>query len=419
MTQARLPPTTRVIMAEIFRCVPVGTWRHISHAALARRLGLSEGTVSRGMALLAGALIDANGAPVNRTPFIDRRPRQGGHPGYEICPLAPPELRPKPPRVARAADPPPVRQIGLFAPTDNDPHVSIPIQAVPTPETPPPDGTMVDPPIFLDQTCSSGGMRAGLPDEQQPANASEPDSAPTTRTAIAPAPRELPPALGALGLLAHQWRALLAAAPANYQVADCVRDLAKLRGRPDVRSPFAVLKEALAAGDPIYSQAEIDIHLAQFTAPSAPEESPPAESPPRQRGRAAPPREEFDPADARASIARLGGAASPPAPPPARATPPSLESLPGPDPRLRQLWQAALGLLRERLRPADVDSWLRPLTLASIAEGRATLTAPSAMVADGARPLTRAISEVLSDLCESPVRAQVALAERSPNELHP
>jgi hypothetical protein len=95
MTQARLPATTRVLMAEIFRAIPVGTWRHISHQTLARRLGISESTVSRGMALLDGSLLDADGAQINRAPFIERRPRQDGRPGYEICPLPPPELRAK------------------------------------------------------------------------------------------------------------------------------------------------------------------------------------------------------------------------------------------------------------------------------------------------------------------------------------
>lgn len=287
MTQARLPPTARVLMAEIFRCIPIGTWRHISHDTFHRRLGISESTVSRGMALLDGSLIDDAGLPLNRTPFIQRRKRIN-KPGYEICPLPPPELRPKPaprqplPATTESASETPVLAAqmpldGFLSPSISDPADPIPLAPIRTPENDLTAVVMSDPPIILDHACSGSSMRADTGSNPEPDRTTIEDRATTPAHDLPPAP---PRALVEMGLLAHQWRALLAVAPAGYSAADCARDVMKLRTRHDVRSVFAVLKRSLQTGDPIYSQAEIAARQAELAALYPPKEVPDGETRP-------------------------------------------------------------------------------------------------------------------------------------------
>lgn len=341
MTQAHLSPSARVVMAEIFRCIPVGSWRHISHATLARRLGLSESTVSTAMGLLAGETLDAAGLPVNRTPFISRRRSQGRR-GYEICPLPPPELRPRPaPRPQPTEEPPEpaaITQTGFFDPVITDPHDPIPLGGVPTPQTDDAEGSLSDPCIFLDHAGSGGSGRSALSGEPDPASAPPADPAapppapaPVPPPAAVPLPDAMPPALGRLGLLAHQWPALRrAAAPHAYGLAELMRDLRKLRTRRDrLHSPFAIIVTALRDRAPIFDQAEIDAQAAEVAALLAPREEIP-DAPARPRARAA-----------RAVAQPARPAAQPPAGPPpglklARVRPGPDGGEPPPVPPLRE-----------------------------------------------------------------------------------
>jgi hypothetical protein len=254
MTQARIPATARVIMAEVFRDIPVGTWGRVSHRTLARRLDFSESTISRGMDLLV------HGG------FVDRRPRADG-PGYEICPMPPPELRPKlrPPmsRPAAAESPAETPQAASFYPRTVDHYESIPPEGVETPKNEDNAPVTVDGPIFYTQTCSSS-MQGALAPNTKPDSPPQADQAAPSSTGndLPPAP---PPALAGY-FLSHQWRQLCKVAPAHYGISDLAADVLKLKTRPDLKWPWKVLAAALERREPIYTQAEIDARDAELRA---------------------------------------------------------------------------------------------------------------------------------------------------------
>jgi hypothetical protein len=341
-TQARLPATARVILAEVLRAIPVGSWRRLSNATLAARLGFSESTVSRGMALLAAEARDAAGELINRTPFLQRRPARDGRPGYELSPLPPPELRPKPaPKPPSPESPAPMRQGAFFDPSISDPCESIPLERSSTPQTDPPEGSTVDGSIFLDHPCS-GGMHGDTREQVEPDSAgqsvgvpvtAESPPVPSTPTDLprgAALPEELPPQLAALGMHRYQWRALRKAAPGDYTLAALARDLGKLRTRPDVRRPPWLLRVLLERGEPVYSQAEIDAHNAELAALAGSSAPTPAKEVPRVEP-------QFDapaPREPRRPAGRAGAAREQRPPSPSRD---EFASLPGLDPQLLAL----------------------------------------------------------------------------------
>lgn len=276
MTQARLPFAARVLLAEIHRKIPIGTWAAIPNAWWARALGMSESTVSRNMALLAGETVDADGRPLNPTPFIARRRREDGKPGLETCPLPPPELRPKPRRSKPAAEPAAPSQTGFFDHPRTDPVRSIPPEGIRTPESGGGDHAPADGCIFLDHACS-GSSKGGAPEHAEPdSDAEQPaelSSTPSTHAEVAaparviPLPAVMPPGLRQLGLLDAQWPALRRfVGPYSYGLAELVRDLRLLRERTDPISPFALIRTALLDGVPIFSRAEYEAQQAELAA---------------------------------------------------------------------------------------------------------------------------------------------------------
>jgi hypothetical protein len=254
MTQAPLPPTVRLLMAEIFRAIPVGRWRHISNATFAHRLRISESTVSRGMEMLVAG------------DYIQRRPRTDG-PGYEVFPLPPPELRPKllrrqPERLANDA-PAEIPPGASFCPCSSDPVHAIPLEGVETRQNEDDVRSSGDPAIFYDHTCSSSMHGAHAP-------YSEPDSPPQPISPPQPPAGNslpsVPPDALASYFLSHQWRQLCKVAPAHYGISDLAADVLKLKTRPDLKWPWKVLAAALERGEPIYTQAEIDARDAELRA---------------------------------------------------------------------------------------------------------------------------------------------------------
>jgi hypothetical protein len=198
--------------------------------------------------------------------FVDRRPRDDG-PGYEICPLPPPELRPKATRPPAAA-PSPVRtpQGAFFDPRTVDHGESIPAEAVETPKNGAQLPLTMDGAIFYDQSCSSS-MHAASPENTQPdrPEATEStDQAPASPTGndLPPAP---PPAL-ARYFLPHQWRKICTIAPAGYGLADLAGAVEKLRTRTDPHRPFHLLCAAIERGEPIYSREELEARDAELRA---------------------------------------------------------------------------------------------------------------------------------------------------------
>jgi hypothetical protein len=301
MTQARLPATTRVVMAEVFRDIPVGTWGRVSHRTLARRLGFSESTISRGMELLV------------EHRFVDRRPRDDG-PGYEICPLPPPELRPKP-KIAAPADLPAQMPLGAnFYPSTVDHVESITAEASGTPKNGAQVVALVDDPIFYDQTCSGGmhGAHAQNPKPDSPPELIEQASLSPSGNDLPPAP---PPAL-ARYFAPYQWRKLLSIAPAGYGLADLAGAVETLRTRTDTHRPFHLLCAAIERGEPIYSHEEIEAREAELRALTTPP-APPDEAPKKDRKAGYTKRRNDEPYDAsktdwaalnRAQDAKLGRA---------------------------------------------------------------------------------------------------------------
>jgi hypothetical protein len=282
MTQAKLPPAYRVLLAEIARVVPIGAWRHLSHDTLRTRLRLSESTVSRGMRALAEA-------PV---PFIERRwvaDAGRGRPGYQIRYLGPPELRrPSPaPRAESGVGTPPGAE---FTPVTRDPNPDAGVSPVATPAAGIDLGSHGDPSIFYDQSCSSSSADAS--------REAAPPPAPEPPTPAPPAlPAQLPAEFARAGLLPHHWGKLRAVAPPGYDLSALAADVLKARARPDARSWFAILCRCLERREPLYSAAEVEAQNAALRALAGPPAGggpPAAAEVPRRRplGRAAPPPEE-------------------------------------------------------------------------------------------------------------------------------
>lgn len=174
---------------------------------------------------------------------------------------------------------------------------------------------------------------------------------------------------------------------------DWETDLAAARKRRGIDTAEGLVLYAWARGKRVNPPREAE------AAPPPPRPSPLAD---RLRKR----REEFDPAEARAQVARLGGSTNPPPnePPPARASPP------GPDRRLRQLWQAVLGRLEPHISLQELNSWLRPLALAALEAGEATVRAPSANAAMMARSYLEPLRRALSDEAGHPVQLRIEAA---------
>jgi hypothetical protein len=204
--------------------------------------------------------------------FVDRRPRDDG-PGYEICPLPPPELRPKR-RIAAPADPPAQMPLGAnFYPRTVDHVESITAEAAQTPENAAQVVALVDDRIFYDQTCS-GGRQSAHAQNPKPDRPPEPNAPPSP-----PRGNDLPlapPAEFAGRFLPHQWRRLCMVAPAGYDLAALAGDVLKLKTRTDAKWPWKLLCAALERGEPIYTQAEIeaqDAELRALTTPQPPDEA--------------------------------------------------------------------------------------------------------------------------------------------------
>jgi hypothetical protein len=197
-------------------------------------------------------------------------------------------------------------------------------------------------------------------------------------------------------------RALLAAWQADPYVNNCSAAVAALAGSPratlaDWRVDLAAAQDRPGVGWPgglvlaAWSRGERITPRRQALPPPAP------------RGRAAPPAES---AEALRAALRTSPALQPRSEPsPARASPP------GPSPGLRQLWRAAIGTLRAQIPPGEFDNWLRGLDLVALADGAATLRAPSAEVAGAVeRRYATQIRRTLGDLVGAPVQLRLEAA---------
>lgn len=343
------------VLAAIRRLIPDGERRKISQLDIADRAGVSEGTVSAAMRSLDGAYIKRH--------YLGR----GRGRGYEIEVLPPPEQRAGQPVSAPAkGSNSELSQRSFFS-------------GIEEPQTPPEKTSDRDPSILMSHAHEQ---------QQQPGGHAEPaDEARSGQAAQGLAPETI---AALQGRKAHAKTIANIAArfpglrPAQVEAAYLIVE-ERSRRRP-VDTVEGLLFSILADGQ---------MPTAPRPRPDPPPE-PAGDRPPRKGGRRAP-----DPLDTKELASRPEFNRAEATPPPVRASP---------NRKLAGLWQTALGLLRDTLRPDQVDSWLRPLQLAALADGRATLAAPSSFVADGARSLVRAIDEALSLICAAPVRAQITLA---------
>lgn len=117
-------------------------------------------------------------------------------------------------------------------------------------------------------------------------------------------------------------------------------------------------------------------------------------------------REEFDPDEVRAQIARRGGVASPAPDELARASPPAAPPGQRSDPTLRQRWQAVLGAIAPQVPREDL-AWLRQLIPEALEAGEATFRAPSPTVEMGVHRYLDTIRHALGDVVGYPVTVRI------------
>jgi hypothetical protein len=336
------------VLATIRRLIPDGQRRKVSQADIARRANVSPSTVSETVRKIDRVFI--------RLHFVGKG-RGGGYEIEVISPIGPLPTEPSAPKKPSLSE-------------DCNRSFS---SGVATPQTPEEKTSLSDHSIFLDhaheqQQTAAPSTGAGS-DESGQAD----QLAPETITALAEA--------GAHPKLIQR----VAAANPGCSPADVAAALAGAHAKPTAHTPPGLALECLANRQPVITPRLI--------------------APPRPRGRAAPDAG-IDVGQARAWIARHGGAASPPpgevAPPPARASPP---------PGLTSLWHAAQATLKAKTDSGAYDFWLRPLRLLSLADGVATLAAPSLDVASVAQTrYGRAIRDALGSFAGGLVRVQVIYA---------
>jgi hypothetical protein len=94
-----------------------------------------------------------------------------------------------------------------------------------------------------------------------------------------------------------------------------------------------------------------------------------------------------------------------------QSVPQSLDVIPRSQP-LVQLWNDTQATMRMRMARQEFNTWIRPLVLRSVAQGIATISAPSVRVKQGLEQrYTAPIADLLTTLLDAPVRVQVILHE--------
>lgn len=340
------------VLAAIRRLIPDGERRKISQFDIATRAGVSEGTVSFAMKALDGPYIKRH--------YLGR----GRGRGYEIEVLLPPEQR----AVQPVSAPP--------KGSDSELSQRSFFSGITEPHTPPEKTSDYDPSLFLDHAHEQ---------QQQPGGSSTQADKGDSGQAAQLSPETIA-ALTAAGAHVKLIQRVAAANPGCTPAAVSAA-LAAAASRPNAHTPPGLALECLASN--------------QVVVPPRPRPEPSAGAGQRQRGREAPP----TPEELRGQITRLGALVSPPE---RAAPPPRPPRQAGPDPALRRLWQAAQGQLRAQLALGEFDTWLRRLELVSLADGVATLTAPSAEIARAAEQRHgRTIRDALSTCAGGLLRVQV------------
>jgi hypothetical protein len=235
---ARIPKSAKECLVALRYLIPDGETKRISHDTIARRAGLSEGSVSPAMKILAG---EHPNYPHIR--FVTRDWQQDGHgqPGFAITMLPPPELR----KTASVAPIPGVADPGAGAsfcahegsesdPVDHEANVGSADQHAEDSL-----GSDSDP---------SNLQHAWNHEQQQHVGLVLDDGDAEYRAAGEEAPADIPQEA-----FISAWRQIQVTNP-RYSARDFRKDLDLAAERPDVRDPIRLVVAVRSRGEPLYSQ---------------------------------------------------------------------------------------------------------------------------------------------------------------------